>query len=203
MADGITWLPPARRGDIEQLIAGKLPGIIGLADGTFHAYPSVSHVELREAMAAGWTVYGLCSMGAIRASEMHHMGMRPWGRVAKMFCEDANFADDEVALVHGSEPPYAPITEPMIHIREFCLKARECGWLSVAQAEMVIRNLRERWYAERTIMRVREAISHQLGISQLPTAIDDALGHFKAFRLKQADLNSFVTDRPWLGERNE
>jgi hypothetical protein len=64
-------------------------------DGQTDRHLSVSHVELHEAMGAGWKVYGLCSMGAIRASKTHHMGMLPLGRVAQMFCDDANFADNE------------------------------------------------------------------------------------------------------------
>ena len=197
--DGISWLPPARRGDIERLTAQHAsPGTIGLADGTFHAYPSVGHVELREAIQAGWLVYGLCSMGAIRASEMKHMGMRPWGRVAEAFCTDKDFADDEVALVHGADAPFAPLSEPLIHIREFCADARRHGLLSVEQETLVIGRLRERWYGERTLANLRQELCSALGAEHLPDVLERSMDDFKPFRLKQADLRTFVALRPWI-----
>ncbi|WP_425300876.1 TfuA-like protein, partial [Nocardia wallacei] len=33
-------------------------------------------MEIREALEAGWSVWGLSSMGAIRAAEMRLLGMR-------------------------------------------------------------------------------------------------------------------------------
>lgn len=197
MNQDICWMPPARRGDIAILTATHEPGIIGLVDGTFHSYPSVSHVELREAIAAGWVIYGLCSMGAIRVSEMWHMGMRPWGKVAKMFCDDSNFADDEVALVHSSEAPYIPLSEPMVHIREFCTRAYLNGWLNLNQMESTVNNLRERWYGERTINRLTKTILFQLGLDKLPIEINQAFINFQEYRLKQIDLYDFLINRPW------
>jgi TfuA protein len=197
----ITWLPPARRGDIEKIISKNTePSVIGLADGTFHSYPSVSHVELREAMEVGWRVYGLCSMGAIRVSEMHHMGMVAWGRVAEMFCRMPNFADDEVALVHGADAPYAPLSEPLVHIREFCAYARGRGWLNNEQAVAVIEILRERWYGERTLANLRHHLCQVLRLSELPADISEAIDNFNSFRLKQKDLESFLLRKPWIAE---
>jgi TfuA protein len=197
----ITWLPPARRGDIEEIITKNTrPGVIGLADGTFHSYPSVSHVELREAIQIGWRVYGLCSMGAIRVSEMRHMGMIAWGRVAKMFCSMPNYADDEVALLHGAEAPYAPLSEPLVHIREFCAQALKHGWLNCEQAQEIIDILRHRWYGERTLTNLRHHLCKVLRLSELPHDIRQAIDDFKPFRLKQQDLESFLLCKPWIGE---
>ncbi len=55
---GLCWVSPARRGDIAQLVESQAPGAIGLADGTFHSYSSVGHVEIRTAIERGWRVYG-------------------------------------------------------------------------------------------------------------------------------------------------
>jgi hypothetical protein len=198
---GISWLPPARRGDIEQLVDKcKTPGIIGLADGTFHSYPSVGHVELREALEAGWRIYGLCSMGAIRASEMAHMGMIPWGRVALMFCSDPKLADDEVALVHSADAPYVPLSEPMLHLREFCAQAQEAGLLTEAQADVILDSLRQRWYGDRTIANFRIALEAVCTEKKLLDLLLAATRNFKPYRLKQADLASFVTGHPWTGD---
>lgn len=195
---GVTWMPPARRGDIEKLVScSTRPGSIGLADGTFHAYPAVSHVELRNAINGGWRVYGLCSMGAIRSAEMQHMGMRPWGVVAAKFCEDDSFADDEVALVHGSSHPYSPISEPLIHIREFLRCMQSEGCLAADQAEQILATLQPRWYGERTHAELKKQLASVLWTSQLPKKLNDAVDNFCRFRLKQQDLVSFVNSRPW------
>lgn len=198
----IHWMPPARRGDIERLaasrpVADERRAVIALADGTFHSYPSVRHIELRDAIDAGWLVFGLCSMGAIRVAEMQHLGMRPWGQVAQRFCADPDFADDEVALVHGSSEPYLPLSEPMVHIREFLSAAAGDGLVSQAQHDQVIDSLRCRWYGERTLANLRRELQRSLGTAELPQALSDRLRDFAPYRLKQADLTSFIQAAPW------
>ncbi|WP_198155887.1 TfuA-like protein [Herbaspirillum autotrophicum] len=196
--DNITWRPPVRRGDIEQLLfQHDKPGVIGLADGTFHSYPSVGHVELRDALETGWDIYGLCSMGAIRASEMFHMGMIPWGEVAGRFCRDRNFSDDEVALVHSAEAPYVPLSEPMLHLREFCTHAQKNGLLTDTQANTILYSLKQRWYGDRTIANFCVELKAVCTDKKLLDALLAATHDFTPYRLKQADLISFVIEHPW------
>jgi ribosomal protein S12 methylthiotransferase accessory factor len=194
----LAWLPPARRGDIAALAnQHETPGVIGLADGTFHSYPSVAHVELREAMQQGWLVYGLCSMGALRASEMKHMGMRPFGRVAQMFCDDPDLADDEVALVHGVDAPYLPFSEPMLHIRAYLGDMLVRGLLDQPQHAELVSVMRERWYAERTFTLLRDQLE-RIARPDARAALIAHLADFAPYRLKQQDLVHFVETRPWL-----
>lgn len=198
----VVWLPPARRGDIEALIKQhQTPGIIGLADGTFHSYPSVAHVELRQAMQKGWLVYGLCSMGALRACEMRHMGMRPFGRVAQMFCNDTDLADDEVALVHATEAPFLPFSEPMVHIREYLSQMLAKGLLEPSQHTEIVSHMRERWYADRTFALLRDEI-RRVGRQDAQEALIAHLANFAPYRLKQQDLIHFVRAKPWLQDLN-
>ncbi|OWQ85747.1 hypothetical protein CDN99_21995 [Roseateles aquatilis] len=195
----IEWLAPARRGDVEQLKDNiDEPGTIGLADGTFHTYPSVSHVEIRDAIGNGWKVFGLCSMGAIRAAEMQHMGVHPWGRVAEHFCRHPETPDDEVALVHGDEIPFVPLSEPLVHIREFLLHMERAAVLHSDQAAEVAAYFSGVWYGERTLEALRESLLSILGVAELPQIAAQALSNFSRFRLKQADLISFVSQQPWL-----
>jgi hypothetical protein len=197
--DEVTWMPPVRRGDIERLLEIKQePAVIAIADGTFHAYPSVSHVEIRTAIENGWTVYGLCSMGAIRAAEMRHLGMVPWGRVASKFCQDPNLPDDEVALVHGSDAPYVSLSEPLVHMREFLSWALDCGLLSQDEVRQVATSLRNRWYGERTLGLLEREMRIALRVAALPSELQNGLDDFGRFRLKQADLAAFVKVKPWM-----
>lgn len=198
----IHWLPPVRRGDVVRLREHeKEPSMIAIADGTFHAYPSVSHEEIRSAINAGWQVYGMCSMGAIRASEMRHMGMIAWGRVASMFCENPWLADDEVALIHENESPYIALSEPLIHLREFLNWASRSQILNRTDVTQITEALRERWYGERTLSLLHAQLRGTLGVTLLPDELQSSLANFNHFRLKQQDLASFVKSCPWRWSR--
>ncbi|MFJ3173851.1 TfuA-like protein [Streptomyces roseus] len=185
--------PPARRGSVRKLVEeSDQPGVIALADGTFHSYPAVGHRELNEALEGGWEVWGLCSMGAIRASEMSSVGMRGYGVVYGMFAEDPDFADDEVALVHGLEAPFRAVSEPMVHIRAYLRSLEEAGILSPVKIGQVLIEFKERWYAERTLPALAECLAAQ--------GYQDSIADMRAFdrfRIKTHDLESFLTGKPW------
>ncbi|THA36070.1 hypothetical protein E6R18_01550 [Streptomyces sp. A1277] len=184
---------PARRGDIDRLLADRPgPGVILLADGTFHSYPSVGHRELRDALTAGWRVWGLCSMGAIRAAEMHPLGMRGYGTVHQRFVDDPDFADDEVALVHGLEHPFRAVSEPLVHIRAYLDHLRNQGTLPAARVDEVLTDFKNRWYGDRTLPSLARRLT-ELGH---PAARDD-MKDFDRFRLKTHDLEAFLAERPW------
>ena len=98
--------PPVRRLDVAKLTATeRRPGTLVIVDGLFHDTLAVGHAEIREAMRRGWRVWGLSSMGAIRAREMAPLGMKGFGRVFERFEAEADFQDDEVALLHEPRPP--------------------------------------------------------------------------------------------------
>src|SRR5262245_43068291 len=99
-AEDIVWLPPVQRGDVERLTKTEPPGDMAIVDGVFHHCPCVGHAELRCALEAGWRIWGLSSMGAIRAAEMHIHGMVGFGKVATAFLDDDSLRDDEVTLLH-------------------------------------------------------------------------------------------------------
>lgn len=193
----LIWHPPARRGDVALLVAGSPgPGIIGLADGTFHTYPSVAHVELREALQKGWLVYGLCSMGALRAAEMRHQGLRPFGKVAHTFCANPDMPDDEVALVHATEAPFHPFSEPLVHIRAYLGHMRELRLLTDLQHDEIVETMRKRWYAERTFNLLREELIRVAGPG-VHESLMARLQEFAPYRLKQKDLLEFINSKPW------
>lgn len=195
--NGVYWRAPAGRGDITKLLEEvSKPGAIALVDGTFHAYPSVAHRELRDAIDAGWFVYGLCSMGAIRACELNHHGMIPFGKVARMFMHSPDMADDEVALMHGTEAPYYPLSEPMVHIREFLHSCRAARLLEQEEHDRVVASMRERWYAHRTLDELSSALATFVPSPRRETVLA-RMEHFDPYRLKQQDLTSFLTARTW------
>src|SRR5262245_27105209 len=116
--DELTVVPPVERGDIARLVNNSPPGVLVIVDGYFHLRNlSVSHLEIRTALKLGWTVWGLSSMGAIRAAEMHHVGVHGFGDVFARYRDDDDFRDDEVALLHEPTPPYRELSEPLVNIR--------------------------------------------------------------------------------------
>src|SRR4051812_45698286 len=89
-AAGFVPRPPASRGDIAALDDSH-PGVIALIDGRFNEQLAVGHAELRRAIERGWDVWGLSSMGAIRAYEMRGLGMKGFGTVYQHFLALGDF----------------------------------------------------------------------------------------------------------------
>ena len=194
-ASDIKLLPPVKRGDIDQLVSTRGPGVAVIVDGQFHQCLSVGHAEIRSAIAKGWQVWGLSSMGAIRACEMKHMGMRGYGEVYEWFCRDAEFRDDEVALAHGADSPYVALSEPLIHVRLWLDELVKTRLLSATQQKRVLKNLMSMWYGDRTLSLARAMV-----VSIVPKCereLGQSLANFDRFRVKSHDLSRFLSEQPW------
>ncbi|MFN2482791.1 MAG: TfuA-like protein [Pyrinomonadaceae bacterium] len=193
---GARVLPPVRRGDVERLVAARTtPGTIVIADGLFEQCLSVSHAEIREALLRGWRVWGLSSMGAIRAYEMRHMGARGYGRVYQLFFEHEEFRDDEVALTHEPQPPFRPLTEPLVHLRRWLAELVGMNILSRRHEREVCAELMSLWFGERTL-----ACARALVVARAPehaAAVDLTIADFARFHVKCQDLIEFLGGRAW------
>lgn len=193
------WLrlwPPVRRGDIDRLIAREAkPGVLVVCDGVFQSAPAVSHAELCAALDAGWRVWGVSSIGAIRAFEMRHEGVHGFGHVYAMFRRHADLADDEMCLLHYPEPPYFPVSEPLVNLRfAFGRQSRALG-IDAGAAESTIEALRALWFGDRTLAQMRSAMVDGNGIaeSKADALLDWMVGH----RVKTLDLLRLITQQPW------
>jgi hypothetical protein len=192
---GVKLLPPVKRGDVERLVSTRRPGVMAIVDGQFHQCLSVGHAEIRFAIAEGWHVWGLSSMGAIRACEMRHMGMRGFGEVYEWFCRDEDFRDDEVALTHAPSAPYLALSEPLVHIRVWLEELVKLRLLTATHERRLLKELMSLWFGERTLSRVRAMV-----LALVPARakeIDQTLANFDRFRLKSHDLSNFLRDQPW------
>jgi hypothetical protein len=168
---------------------------MAIVDGQFHQCLSVGHAEIRFAIAEGWQVWGLSSMGAIRACEMRHMGMRGFGEVYGWFCRDEDFRDDEVALTHAPSAPYLALSEPLVHIRVWLEELVKLRLLTATHERRLLKELMSLWFGERTLSRVRTMV-----LALVPARakeIDQTLANFDRFRLKAHDLSNFLRDQPW------
>src|SRR5262245_60226636 len=94
------YLPPAEQGDVYRAAVEKPPAIL-IIDGRFDQVPAVAHKEILWAMSEGIHVFGVSSMGALRAAELHPFGMEGVGAVFEAYRDGALVADDEVAVAHA------------------------------------------------------------------------------------------------------
>ncbi len=183
-------LPPARRGDVQRLVDTVAPaGTIAVVDGYFHLTQlAVGHAELRAAIERGWQVWGLSSMGAIRAGEMHTLGMRGAGQVFARYRDDPHFRDDEVTLLHEPSVPYRAFSEPLVHVRHGLDVLVAEGELAAADRDAIIGELEAMWFGDRTLAWVGERVARVVERARVTAW----LARFDDFQLKSHDLAAFL-----------
>ncbi|MGX5024818.1 TfuA-like protein [Enterobacter sp. UPMP2060] len=199
-------LPPVRRGDIQTLIERENPATIVIVDGTYHAYPAVSHVEIKNALKLGWNVWGMSSMGALRAAEMHTLGMRGYGSVFQRFVQDRDLPDDYVALVHGTESPWLPVSEPLVHIEYLLQEAVRSSVIPSEMNEQLMHEMRNMWFGYRTLKFLRDKTCTLP--AQQRESFNTMLDRMNDYRLKSMDVMDFFQQKPFLydnevGQGNE
>lgn len=192
---GFELRPPAQRGDVAAL-QNETPGLLVLVDGRFHQSLAVGHAELRRALDSGWVVWGLGSMGAIRAYEMRSLGMLGFGRVFEHFLGDEDYQDDEVALLHSPEPPYIPVTEPLVHVRHWLAAFEAKHRVERQLIQRVVDALKVRWYGERTLETLVSEID-LCGSAAVSSAAREFLACFDLYRVKTLDVSAFFEARVW------
>ncbi|MEM6663556.1 MAG: TfuA-like protein [Pseudomonadota bacterium] len=132
------YLPPVSQGDVAGLV-DRAPRAIGIIDGIFQLVPTVWHKEILYALDAGIPVFGAASMGALRAAELDHFGMRGVGRIYRWYASGILDADDEVAVTHAPAAlGHQPLSEAMVNIRATLGQAVEQGCLSRTDAADLI-----------------------------------------------------------------
>lgn len=194
---GVRPLPPVRRDDVARLVKAAEPGVMIICDGVFGTVPAVSHGELCEAVDAGWQVWGVSSLGAIRAYELRHEGMRGFGGVYAMFERYDDFADDEMCLLHAPEPPYFPVTEPLVNIRHALEKRGAELGVEAVSARLVIDALRALWFGDRSPERILSVLRHEGRMAAADA--QQLMAWLTSHRLKSLDLAQLLATRPWTG----
>lgn len=144
------YRPPARMGDVYLALQAGVRTIV-LVDGLFHGTPSVWHREIVDALAAGIRVLGAGSMGALRAAELHRLGMEGFGTVFEWYRDGAIDGDDEVALLHGpQEAGYVAFSEPLVNLRASLAAAVAAGDLDSGRASELVAAAKRSHYPERS-----------------------------------------------------
>lgn len=167
--DAIRILPPVAAGDLLRLPLG--PGVVvGIVDGYFHQQGAVRHKEIFAALAAGATVLGASSMGALRAAELDRWGMAGIGDVYAAYRDRVIVADDEVALLHGpAEAGYPVFSHPLVNIRATLDAAANAGVITAGDATGIVARLARMHYPLRTYQLVAQ-LAGDLGVAD-PAAL--------------------------------
>jgi hypothetical protein len=112
--------PPVRQSDLLSDLHAVNPTHVLLIDGEFQQSFSVWLKEVMYAIVHPGVrgVYGASSMGAIRAAELHGLGMVGFGKVFAAYRDGVTFDDAEVAVAYqrDREGRYRS-TVPMVNLR--------------------------------------------------------------------------------------
>ena len=184
-----TFHPPVGRGDVDRLVEMHAPSTLVIVDGVFRDRLAVSPRELLRALGRGWRVWGLASMGALRAVELTSCGMRGFGEVYDRALGDPHFRDDEVALLHAPGPGFQPITEPLINLRGLIASLVAKRLLSEARGGGLEDELARSWFGARSLRRVIEAVKEQSGAA---TSQLDSVLEARTWDVKARDFRAFM-----------
>lgn len=190
--EDIRLSPPVRRFDIPLLLKEGFRGTLIIVDGYFYQDMSVGHAEIRGAIDAGCHVFGLSSMGAIRAYELKDWGMAGFGKVYEWFFRMDDFQDDEVALLHESDEPFRSMSEPLIHIRECLGDLIDSGAASKEEADKVLTAMKEQFFGTRTLDRLSAYLE---AFTRADAKM--VIKGFERYRIKHSDLEDFIRLRVW------
>lgn len=196
LQDGVELRPPVRRGDVARLVeSGSAPGVLVICDGVFQSVPAVSHAELCAAIDAGWQLWGVSSIGAIRAFELRDEGMHGFGYVYEQLSRHEDFTDDEMCLLHFPESPWFPLTEALVNLR-YALEVRGAFLgISAEAGSRAVATLSRDWFGDRTPVLMQAALV-DAGVP-LPDA-QALLAWTADNRIKSLDLQRLMRIRPWL-----
>jgi hypothetical protein len=143
-------LAPVQAGSVRRALHHGFTQI-GIIDGFFEQVPTVWHKEILFAMSAGARVYGGSSMGALRAAELHSLGMIGVGAIFAAYRDGELEDDDEVAVVHApADAGFAELSTAMANLRFGLRRARELGIIEPATEAQLVSLAKGRYYAERS-----------------------------------------------------
>jgi hypothetical protein len=147
MFPGVTYAPPAARGDVAR--AAETHDVILLLDGVFHHELAPTPKEVLAAVRRV-PLYGAASMGALRAVECRPYGAVALGAIARWYACGTIDGDDEVAVAMNPQT-YAALSVAAVNVRYVAWLAVRRGILERATARDWVHEARTTiYYAERS-----------------------------------------------------
>jgi len=147
----------------------------------------------------GWQVWGLSAFGAIRAYELRHIGMLGFGEVFEGFFAGRILKDDEALFLHSENPPYYPISEPLVNFRESLRQLARQNMVTEEVAAGILGAISSTWFGNRTLELFGTLLGNDGGLTN--AAVASILTNFERFRLGVADLQNFLSAKPWIDHK--
>lgn len=156
--------PPAACGHVYRAVMqGAVT--IGLVDGSCEEGGAVWHKEILFALQQGVFVYGASGVGALRAADMHRLGMIGVGRVFAWYRDGMVDADDEIMVSYASrDEDYRVQSEALVNIRATFERAVKEWILSEAEANELLQVAKTLYYPWRTYASLLEAAQSQSAV---------------------------------------
>lgn len=162
--------PPVGHGDLLRL--GLRPGDTAvIVDGYYHQAAPVRHKEILQLIDSGVVVVGCASMGALRAAELHQVGMVGTGVVFGMYRDGEIDADDEVAVAHLQAEGFTSMSIPLVNIRVAVRAAARAGRVSDRAADEVIEAARALHYTDRRWQTIGASLASRDGGAETVRAV--------------------------------
>ncbi|MER8104564.1 TfuA-like protein [Kitasatospora sp. NPDC094016] len=139
--------PPVKHGDLLALAASPDDTVV-IIDGLWHQSAPVRHKEILALLAAGTTVVGAASMGALRAAELASYGMHGVGQIYRDYLTGLLEADDEVAVLHS--PTDQRLSEALVNIRAALTRCTAAGVITGDEAAALLAIARRLPYDRRS-----------------------------------------------------
>jgi hypothetical protein len=142
--------PPVMHGDLYRLRLEPGDKVL-IIDGLYQHEAPVRHKEILSLCASGVQVYGAASIGALRASELHGLGMPGLGTVFGWYRDGRLNSDADVAVVHGdADVGFRAFTHAMVSILDRCEELQRTGRLDAHSAAAVTEIARSVHFTERS-----------------------------------------------------
>jgi len=157
------YQPPAAQGDVVRAVMAFEADTIVLIDGVFAKAPAVRHKEIIWALSRGVRIYGAASMGALRAAELHCLGMRGYGVVYRWYRATPLADDDEVAVaMMPAELGSQPLSEALFDIRMTLKRAERHGLITAVMRKLIENTARDMHFIDRTYQNLFQRVRNLL-----------------------------------------
>ena len=148
------WLPPAREGDLDAVLARvHPPAVIGLIDGVVPHREAPSPREVLRTLERSVAVFGSSGLGALRAVECGRYGMVGVGRIYEAYRSGSVDADDAVTVVTDAVAHLA-MTDSLMNIRYGLDAAVTAGVTTALTADQILTAAGATHFSERTVAAV-------------------------------------------------
>lgn len=186
LVEGLIVKGPCKQSDLfEDLSDSEVKDII-VADGLYKTIPAPWHKEFLLTLEAGKNLYGVSSLGALRASELDCFGMKGYGKVYEYFKGEIR-DDSDVALLHmGEDERWKPTTVAFVEIYFWLKRLEDVGLIDRDTRNILTEKERSCYFEQRTWGKVKRDMEKLIG----PEATRRCINSFKS--QKRYDLESLL-----------